>query len=268
MMRPIFVQQKRTAFWQSNLLVIIIFMMGFFADISGAWITVSNHLLRATAPAQFLVSGLKIKTATALAMFRDSFHATVRIQELEQRYAEALAQLGTIERLTAENRELREALNIVGSEVLAPVARAQLLYAVKPRLIARDEEKQQISAGHAVSVSGVLIGTTGNRIEAQTEFIPLNWSEAPPVVAKTSSGTIGLVVGTGRGIELREVLKDAPIAVGDRVVSVSRQTDGFVPPDLLLGVVVYVDETMTGGTKRAVLDQPVIWQQVRFVEVW
>ncbi len=183
------------------------------------------------------------------------------VQDLELRYAEAVAQLAEIDRLRAENQALRDLLHdtdrTLAKEVIAPI----IGYG-KPFIAAGSEKG--VGEGNMVLLQNVLIVRIGQVSTNQAEVIVLGHPNSIPVLAKTEHGVTGTIIGDGRRIWLTELPVDADVQIGERVVTVGQSG---IAPGIALGKISTIEKKDGAPTQRATIDQLVSFYESQMVEV-
>lgn len=190
-------------------------------------------------------------------------HAARRIQDLEFRYSEALAQLGELQRLKEENEALRSLVeNSPRPEVSRLVAAPILSYGTPYVGVGSQEGAQE---GAVVLAAHTLVGFLDEVSEHQSQVRLLTHAQTQPVLARTESGVEGVIKGTGSRVTLTEVAKDTTLTVGERVVTAGQKgIDG----DIFIGRISSIDNPPAAPTQTAVIEQLVTLYETRVVEVY
>jgi cell shape-determining protein MreC len=203
--------------------------------------------------------------AQPLSWLHTARQRTMVIQDLERKNAELLSQVGEVERFRAENQELRELLRIDATASAHPQLRTTLSSLARPKIGVGAREG--MVSGRAVTVGGVMIGTLGEVSEFDSQLVPLDSTKPYALLARTQSGASGVVVGTGKRIELREISRDTLPLVGEKVLTTGSLT-GTVPRDLVIGTVERVIDQPTAGSLTVILQPGADWYKARFVEIF
>lgn len=218
---------------------------------------------RAFQPLWGLGSTLYAHLSWPLQWSSSASHAARRIQDLEFRYSEALAQLGELQRLKEENGALRSLVeNSPRPEVSRLVAAPILSYGT-PYVAVGNQEGAQ--AGAAVLAARTLVGFLDQVSEHQSQVRLLTHAQAQPVLARTETGIEGVVKGTGSRVVLTEVAKDATLTIGERVVTAGQKgIDG----DIFIGRISTIENEPAAPTQTATIEQLVTFYEARVVEVY
>ncbi len=185
-----------------------------------------------------------------------------RIQDLEQRYAETLAQVGELQALRAENKALRELLAQPESQSQKMVVSAPIVSLATPAIAGG--ELEGIAVGQLVTVSGTMVGTVTATTPHQSEVTLLNSRRHVPLLVQTESGVQGLIVGDGRNVLLTELPREAEIEVGELVTTWGQPG---VAKDIIIGRVRAIKNDVSAPVQTAVIDQLVSFYQASLVEV-
>lgn len=188
--------------------------------------------------------------------------AARRLQQLENQYAQAIADLSRLEGVDSENKELKRLLENTDRTFRETRVAGSLVSLVRPAVSLGKEDGIQV--GNEVLVQNILIGTVSDVTPSISFISLLSQSEHPAVLAITQEGTQGVVRGTGRSIILDEVALDSPLEIGDRVVTSGQ---AGIAKDLVIGQVVRVIKDPASPVKKAQIEQIVDFYQTRIVEV-
>jgi cell shape-determining protein MreC len=206
---------------------------------------------------QTLVFPLKMASA--------SWDGARRIQELEQRYAEMAAKVGTLEGVSKENEELRKMVGVRAGGGSPIAIGAPIISLASPAIaLPATTEAGNVTPGAPVLVSDTLMGVIQEVGERQSKVDLLIAPTGPKVLARTESGVEGIVVGDGQRPLLTEVPLDEPVLQGERVVTVGQDR---IPGSLFIGRVIKVEVNPNATTQVIYLDQAVSFFDASVVEV-
>ncbi|HYD34689.1 MAG TPA: rod shape-determining protein MreC [Vitreimonas sp.] len=195
-------------------------------------------------------------------MTRDAYKSARRIQDLEQRYSEAVAQLAELEGLRDENQALKQLLENTDRNLEPATVATPILSLSVPAVAAGDREN--IHPGQMVLVNSNLVGSIESVSEHQSQVVLLNSSEHPPVLATTQSGVEGLLKGDGRQILLTEIPIEADVQVGEKVVTLGQVG---IKRDIFIGQVAAIRSVPASPVKVAIINQVVSFYDARVVEI-
>lgn len=181
-------------------------------------------------------------------------------QRLKLDYANVLGQLAQMQGVVAENKALKEQLDLGTIPTDEQIGVPVLSYTQPLVTIG---ETSQVEFGDLVTVAGVLVGFIHNVHANQAEVRLLADPASQPLVVVSDSGADGVMYGAGKELVVRELSPSHPIAVGELVRTVGQPG---VPADLAIGRVVSVKETQA-GSKEAVINQEVSFYDVKLVKI-
>lgn len=192
-----------------------------------------------------------------------SSQAARRIQDLEFRYSEALAQLSELDRLKEENEALRALIENSPRSEGSRLVTAPILSYGTPYVGVGSQEGAQVGA--VVLAAQTLVGMLDQVSEHQSQVRLLTHAQAQPLLAVTESGVEGVVRGTGSRVVLTEIPKDAQLQVGERVVTTGQKgIDG----DIFIGRISSVTNEPAAPTQTAVVEQLVTFYETKVVEIY
>lgn len=245
--------------WQK---LIFLFALALVADISGLAGPLVQSSHRALTPARhWWVQG-----ANRIYSFWNGLQklprSVERIQDLERRLAQATVSLGELETLRRENEELRLMLEGTDRPLGRPTITGPIIAFARPALAIGSEEG--VREGAVVLSRNTLLGVISAVSAHESQVVLLSESAAPSILARTTSGTTGVVVGDGRRVVFTEVSKEAALAVGDQIITVGQPQIG---QNLLIGTVVRVINEPSSSVQSAVIQQAVSFFETPLVEV-
>lgn len=215
-----------------------------------------------------LTPGLKVITAgvqvveTPYFMARSSLRATRRIQDLEIKYSQSLAEVSRLKALEEENQALRTMLESTDRKLVRSTITKPVVSYAEPTIAAGAAD--QIESGSVVLIGSTMVGLVGQVGEHSSTVDLLFQSPASNVVAKTETSVEGIVIGNGKHIIMTEVERDAEVLEGQKVTTVGQPG---ISPDLFLGQVVEIKNNPASPVKEVVIEQLVDFYQARVVEV-
>lgn len=195
-------------------------------------------------------------------MITNAHQSYSRIQDLELRYSEVLAQLGELQSLRAENEELRKVLGVAPSDIRHKRMITTIIGYGQPLI--EKHAQDFISEGNMVLIAQTLIGRIGKVSEGQAEVQLLLHPLSQSILAKTESGISGIVAGNGRQVLLKEVPIEAELKVGEQVTTLGQLG---IQSDVFIGKIQSLHREDGSPTQTAILDQGVSFYESRVVEV-
>jgi rod shape-determining protein MreC len=201
---------------------------------------------------------MQLAAAEPSKMVRDAseyFTSLAQVQlenaDLRRRQLDVAERLLRFEQLEQENASLRGLLDMAKRVRTYSVA-AEVLYPAPDPFslkVVLDRGKEEVELGQAVVDADGVIGQITRVYPIQSEVTLItDRNQAVPVQVERN-GQRGVVFGTGKGgLELRFVLANADIRVGDRLVTSG--LDGALVPGLPVAVVESVDRSNTDAFAR------------------
>ena len=190
------------------------------------------------------------------------FNSSAELSVLKVKYAQATAELAELDKVKAENAQLRSMIenkHLVLTE--RTIASPIVSYAYPAVSVG---ETQGVHPGSLVVLSDTMIGRVIQTQLNQSRIELLNNVDAEPVLAVTESGYQGLLKGNGKGVVLTQLPPDAELEIGERLVSVGQ---AGVKSGIFLGVVAGNNFAATAPTKTVPVDQLVSFYTAALVEI-
>lgn len=216
----------------------------------------------AAKPILYLATGTIQKIEWPFQLLVHSHTLARRVQQLEQQYAQSIATVGSLEGVAAENEELRKLLENTDRRLRETRVAGTLLSLSRPAISIGSEDL--VKVGNVVLADGIFVGTVAEVSPVLSFISLLSQPDHPPILAKTQSGTKGILVGTGRTLQFEEVSLQDPLAVGDRILTVGQPG---IASDLTIGQVVRISGEQSSPVKEAQVDQIVDFYQTKVVEI-
>lgn len=188
--------------------------------------------------------------------------AAEKIQDLELRLASATVSLAELESLRKENEELRFLLGNTDRGSERSIIASPIVAFARPALAAGAHSGVQ--PGAVVLSRNVLLGQVTEVSEYESRVVLLSETASQPVLAKTSSGTTGIVVGDGRRVMLTEVSKEQALTVGDSVITAGQPQ---IEHNLLIGRITRIFNDPVASVQSAIIQQPTTFFETPIVEV-
>ncbi len=185
-----------------------------------------------------------------------------RVQQLEQQYAQSVAELGRLEGVAAENQELRKLLENTDRSIRESRVAGTLVSLARPAVSIGSDSS--VKVGDEVLADGIFVGTIGDVSPVLSFVTLLTQPDHQPILAKTQSGTKGIITGTGRTLVLTEVDLEDSLVVGDRVLTVGQPG---VMGDLAIGQIVRIIDNPSSPVQEAQVEQIIDFYQTRVVEI-
>lgn len=251
------------AAWKFSSQVLVLLIITFLIEFIGLFQPVQAQLQAWLRPVLLTNASLARTLMAPYYRVRHVWNAAARVQDLELRTAEYLAQLSELQHLQRENQALRQLLEnsdrtLEQRTIAAPISS----YAV-PMIAAGSAE--QVASGDLVVAQNTLIGRVSEVSAHQAQVVLFSNSQSQPLLVETDKGVRGVVMGDDLSVLLTNVARDQQLAVGDRVVTVGQPG---VRPGLFVGTVVALRTTETAPVQTAVVEQLVSFYEAPVVEVW
>lgn len=188
--------------------------------------------------------------------------SAVRIQELEQRLAEASASLAELETLRRENDELDFLLTNTDRPSARTVIVAPIIAFAQPAIAAGSQAG--IKVGAIVLSRNTLLGQVTKVGSYESQVTLLLEANSQPVLAQTDAGVKGLIVGDGRKVLFTQVPKESVINVGDRIITLGQPQ---IEQNLPIGRIVKVINEPAASVQSAIVEQYASFFAAPVVEV-
>lgn len=186
-----------------------------------------------------------------------------RIQDLERRLAEVSASGAELETLRRENEELRFLLtNTDRGQQERTVLAAPVIAFAQPAVAVGEQEGVELGA--IVLSRNILLGQITKVLAHESQVTLLTEAGSKPILAKTTGGTTGLLVGDGKKVLLTQVAKGELLTVGEQVTTVGQPQ---IEQNLLVGQIVSVINDPVMSVQTAVIEQAVSFFETPVVEV-
>lgn len=198
----------------------------------------------------------------SLLTFKSQYQLARQVQDLQLRLAQTTAQLGELDQLRLENNELRNLLNSTDRSLGRVVLTQPILSYAQPTISVPPQE--ELAVGTAVLAEGTLVGTISKLLPGIAQIDLLWQKETMPVLAATSEGVQGLVIGDGRRVLLTEIPVAEEIEVGQRVVTTGQRG---IERGVLIGEIRSIQAGPSAAVKTAVLEQYVSFFETALVEI-
>jgi cell shape-determining protein MreC len=239
-------------------IIFIVMVLGEWLGMLQPVVSFFEHMLQ---PAVVQVSRVTAESNQPLILFRKSFGAARRVQELELEYSRSLAKISELEYLEQENQELRRLFQAQEKTTRTVIA-APIVSHGQPSISAGQDEG--VLVGQPVLVAEVLVGLVKSTTNHQSIINLLFQNSTQPILVKTESGVEGLIVGNGKNILLTEISKEAEVAIGERVITVGQEQ---IQPQLVVGRVQQLIDQPSAPIKQAVIYQEASFYEASIVEV-
>ncbi len=250
---------QRLNAWSLVLLVVVLLLLIEFLQLASS---LRLGLELVTRPFSLLGGQVVSLVVWPVQIARDSYRAHIRIQDLERRYSEALAQVGNLQGLKAENEHLRLLLTVPQSQLDQNLITTPIVSYGLPGIAAGSE--QGLTVGSVVLINQTVVGRLSSVSPLRAGVELLHQGQEPWLLVKIGDGVTGIVKGNGRQILVTEVGREQTVQVGDQVVTLGQTS---VERDLLVGVVSQIKTQPTDPAQTVVVEQLVSFFEARLVEV-
>lgn len=213
-------------------------------------------------PVQTKSAQLVLVLTSPYQVFLNAYQASNKIEDLELRYSESLAQLGEMNALKEENQALRALIENADRKISTSIISAPIIAYGQPYISSGTEEG--ILVGDLVISAGTLIGRVSKTTTHQSEVTLLSSEETQPILVRTEQNVEGIVRGDGKHILLTEIPSDAALHLQDRVVTAGQ---AGIKKDVLVGKVSFLRKDPALSTQEAYVEQLVSFYDSRVVEV-
>jgi cell shape-determining protein MreC len=237
--------------------IILVAIMEWF----GWWQTVRRFTSQILQPVAIFANTTTHDISLPYFVIHRSLQNYMYVQDLELRYAEAVAQLGELNRLKKENQDLHQLVDQHASLAHKPVIAAILAYS-QPYIGAG--ESNGIHVGDLVMIGQTFIGRVEEATANQSVITLLTATNALPVLVRTESGVTGVAMGDGTHLLMKEIPQDANLQTGELVVTVGQPE---VPAGLSVGRIGSLSRAVVNSAQVAIIDQIVSFYESQMVQV-
>ncbi|NCN03954.1 MAG: hypothetical protein GW942_02675 [Candidatus Pacebacteria bacterium] len=201
-------QAKKEYFFPLGLLMVIII---FVFDSFGLSVYLENTLGSVVRPVRIFSNKLVSSFEKPFFIVRKSINSARKVQMLENRYSQSLAQLSDLEELEKENQDLRNVLENSDRQARDIIISSPVVSHVGPSIGAG--KKDGVETGDLIFVAQTLVGRISDVNDNYSRVQLVYQKDFIPLVAQTSDGIKGLIKGDGRKVIFTEVIsEDNPIA--------------------------------------------------------
>lgn len=195
--------------------------------------------------------------------FKRSVNSARKVQMLEYRYSEALAQLSDLQRLQNENRELKALLENTDRKARDTVITSPVVSNIGPTIgVGRVDG---IEEGNLVFVAQTLVGRVSKVEEHFSRINLIFQKDFKPLVVETSQGYKGLIKGDGKRAVITEMNADQVPENESRVVTVGQLG---IEQGLFIGQIGQDISHPSDPIKSYVVNQYIDFYQAGVVEVY
>jgi cell shape-determining protein MreC len=184
------------------------------------------------------------------------------VRTLKRSYAEALAKLSELETVKRENETLRALIEKEGSRVEKKLLAAPII-SYSLTAIAKGSDAG-VTEGALVYVGDTLVGRVTQVSQSQSLVTLFSHPESAQILVQTESGVQGLLVGTGKQLDVTQLPTQSTISVGERITTVGQPG---IPPGQLVGVVAAVSQGQTAPMQTAIVDELTSFYTASLVEI-
>ncbi|MCL4208612.1 hypothetical protein KJZ63_03200 [Patescibacteria group bacterium] len=173
-----------------------------------------------TKPMQVSARSLVLKIEWPFVMAEKSINSARKVQMLEERYSESLAQLTSLKQLEQENQQLKNLLQNSDREDRTVIITSPIVSQVGPTIGVGSNDG--VGVGDLVFVSKTLVGRIREVFPEYAEVDLVTQTDFQPIVAVTAEGFKGLIKGDGKRVVFTEVLPEESPAPESRIQTVGQ----------------------------------------------
>ena len=200
----------------SFLIFFILFIFEFFGLIG----KLTSPLTSLIKPLRIFSNSLVIKIEAPFFLAKRSVNSARKVQMLEYRYSEVLAQLSDLDQLREENNQLRKLLENSDRKSRSVIISAPIVSKSGPSIGAGSEEGVEV--GDLVFIAGTLVGRVSEVSNSYSKVNLIYQNDFKPLVVQTKEGYKGIIKGDGKRVILTEVLSEDNPSLESRIVSVGQ----------------------------------------------
>lgn len=247
----------------THLLAILTIAMLLIFEYFGLLSIFDNVLTFLTKPAQIAGRNLVLKVEWPFVMAEKSINSARKVQMLEERYSESLAQLTNLKQLEQENQQLKTLLQNSDREDRTVIISSPIVSQVGPTIGVGTDDGVEV--GDLIFVSKTLVGRVREVFANYSEVDLVTQTDFQPIVAITAEGYKGLVRGDGKRAIFTEVLPEETPANESRIQTVGQVG---VENGLFVGQVGKLLSTASETVKTYQIIQHVDFYQANIVEIY
>jgi len=214
---------------------------------------------------QFLTFGTAVfyQLEKPFYLAQKSLHAVERVQDLEIKYSQAMANSGELEQLRLENQELKNILQNSDRPLTNSIISSTIISLSSPAIAVGEEDG--VREGAPVVLRGNLLATISQLSRRSAHIDLLASQNSPVILAKTDSGSKGVIKGDGQRIILTEILPERKVAIGEKVLTLGQEN---LPPALLIGQVQENITRHSDSVQSFIVEPLVNFYESQMVEVY
>ena len=250
----------RTSSWRgalhsrsSEIGLLIIFALAIFLVEQVRWDTILRNQV------SWLVNPLSEAASTGvnfisqpIRLTETMFSSTGQVEELKQQQAVLLAEIVELEKLRKENEQLKQLIGQAGESREQLTIAAPILSYAYPAVGVGHEDG--VIEGQLVMINDNLVGIVTKVEEHQSRISLLSDVNSQPILVQTDSGARGLLQGTGNKLIISQVMPDAQLLTGEKVITVGQPG---IAAGIFVGLVGEKDQSLTQPTQQAEVEQQV-----------
>lgn len=233
--------------WEKRVVALVMSILILALDGTQSLARVKSVAERMTARFEWLGMGATSLVKAPLSGFRFLRSGTMRLSDLEGKFAERITDEVRLTELEQENLELREMLSAMPKTEHRYVV-AKVVGISREMMTITAGEDQGLEIGSSVVVGEVLVGRLSKVSRSVSQVRLLVNSESKVAVEVSGTRVRGVVVGGHDGLELDEVLQTDNLKAGE--ILVTSGVDGVIP-GLVVGVVEEVGSVDSSVFRKA-----------------
>lgn len=241
------------------LIVIVLFIFEFF----GLSNRLTDNLTLWIEPLHIFSNNLIDKIEAPFFIVKKSFNSAHKVQMLEYRYSEVLAQLSDLDKLKAENQYLRSLLENSDRQARSTIISSPVISHVGPSIGVG--KKDGVEEGDLIFVAQTLVGRVSQVNDSYSRVDLVYQKDFEPLVVQTKEGYKGIVRGDGKRVILTEVLAEEIPALESRITTVGQVG---VEPGLFVGQVGKTLSLPSDSVQTFLVTQYVDFYQANIVEIY
>lgn len=254
-----YINNKINYFPLSILIIIVLFIF----EVFGLAKSITSSLTGFIKPLKVISNNLVDKVEAPFFLIKRSINSARKIQMMEYRYSEVLAQLSDLDELRAENQDLRKLLENSDRQARAVIISAPVVSHVGPSIGSGSIEGVEV--GDLVFVAQTLVGRVSEVSDYYSRVNLAYQRDFEPLVVQTKEGYKGIVKGDGKRVILTEVLSEEVPVVESRIISVGQVG---VDQGLFIGQVGKALSLSSDPIQTYLVTQYVDFYQANVVEIY
>jgi len=253
-------QNKKEYFFPLGLLMVILI---FIFDYFGLSVYLENFIGEVVKPVRVSSNQLVDSFEKPFFIMKRSINSARKVQMLENRYSEVLAQLSDLDELEKENQYLKNLLENSDRQARDIIITSPVVSHVGPSIGVG--KKDGVEVGDLIFVAQTLVGQVSEVNDNYSRLHLVFQKDFVPLVAETSDGIKGLIKGDGKRVIFTEVISEDKPVLESRINTVGQVG---VEQGLFIGQIGKEISQPSDSVKTYGVSQYIDFYQANLVEIY